>query len=68
LYNYYSFCKFLFTLAEKYLDEADGTPNYGLTLLQLLTADSADDVVRVAAAITFKNFVKKNWRVVCNFM
>ena len=55
-------------LAEKYLDEADSTPNYGLTLLQLLTTDSADDVVRVAAAITFKNFVKKNWRIVCRYI
>jgi len=50
--------------AEKYLDSADSTPNYGLSLLHLLTAEGADDVVRVAAAITFKNFVKKNWRMI----
>lgn len=50
--------------AEKFLDSADHVANYGLLLLQLLTANEADDVVRVAAAVTFKNFVKKNWRII----
>ena len=58
---------FFYALAEKFLDSADGTPNFGLSLLQLLTQDGADDVVRVAAAVTFKNFVKKNWRMVWFF-
>ena len=55
---------FSYVLAEKFLDSADGTPNFGLSLLQLLTQDGADDVVRIAAAVTFKNFIKKNWRMV----
>ena len=58
---------FFYALAEKFLDSDDGTPNFGLSLLQLLTQDGADDVVRVAAAVTFKNFVKKNWRMVWFF-
>lgn len=55
---------FFNVLAEKFLDSADNTPNFGLSLLQLLTEESADDVVRIASAVTFKNFIKKNWRMV----
>jgi len=50
--------------AEKYLESVDGTANYGLMLLQLLTTESASQVIRTAAAVTFKNFIKRNWRMV----
>lgn len=50
--------------AEDYLESVEGTTNYGLLLLQLLTADSASAVIRTAAAVTFKNFIKRNWRVI----
>lgn len=54
----------LLHLAEDYLESVEGTTNYGLLLLQLLTAESASAVIRTAAAVTFKNFIKRNWRVV----
>lgn len=51
-------------VAEKYLETVEGTANYGILLLQLLTLESASSVIRTAAAVTFKNFIKRNWRIV----
>jgi len=50
--------------AETYLESVESHQNYGLLLLQLLTTESAAPVIRTAAAITFKNFVKRNWRII----
>ena len=50
--------------AESYLESVESTANYGVLLLQILTADATSDVIRTAAAVTFKNFVKRNWRIV----
>ena len=50
--------------AEKYLEQVEGTENYALLLLQLANTDSVDMTIRLASAINFKNFVKRNWRVV----
>lgn len=49
--------------AEKFLESVEGNQNYSLLLLYLLEK-SQDNVIRICAAITFKNFVKRNWRVV----
>ena len=51
-------------VAEKYLETVEGTANYGILLLQLLTLESASSIIRTAAAVTFKNFIKRNWRIV----
>ena len=50
--------------AENYLEQVEGTGNYALLLLELTDSASIDMTVRLAAAINFKNFVKRNWRVV----
>ncbi|XP_047141486.1 exportin-2 isoform X1 [Hydra vulgaris] len=50
--------------AESYLESVESTANYGVLLLQILTASTASDVIRTAAAVTFKNFVKRNWRII----
>ena len=50
--------------AEKHLEQVEGTENYALLLLELADMDSAEMTIRLAAAINFKNFVKRNWRVV----
>ncbi|XP_071494645.1 exportin-2-like [Diadema antillarum] len=50
--------------AEKYLESVEGTPNYAILLLTLIEVESADEIIRQSAAITFKNFVKRNWRIV----
>uniref|UniRef100_A0A3P8UU86 Exportin-2 n=1 Tax=Cynoglossus semilaevis TaxID=244447 RepID=A0A3P8UU86_CYNSE len=49
--------------AEKFLESVEGHQNYPLLLLTLLEK-SQDNVIRVCAAVTFKNFIKRNWRIV----
>lgn len=50
-------------LAEKFLESVEGNQNYPLLLLTLLEK-SQDNVIRVCAAVTFKNYIKRNWRIV----
>ena len=50
--------------AEDYLMSVEATPNYATLLLQLTDSDQVEMHVRLAASINFKNFVKRNWRIV----
>eukprot|EP00112_Aurelia_sp_Birch-Aquarium-sp1_P013550 Seg2879.1 transcript_id=Seg2879.1/GoldUCD/mRNA.D3Y31 product=Exportin-2 protein_id=Seg2879.1/GoldUCD/D3Y31 len=50
--------------AEDYLQSVEAVPNYGLLLLKLLDSPECEMFIRVAAAVNFKNFVKRNWRIV----
>ncbi|XP_063967955.1 exportin-2-like [Lytechinus pictus] len=50
--------------AEQFLESVEGSPNYAIMLLLLIELDTVDDTIRQSSAITFKNFVKRNWRVV----
>lgn len=50
--------------AEKYLENMEGLGNYSILLLTLVSQDIVDMTIRQAAAITFKNFVKKRWRII----
>ena len=52
--------------AEDYLMSIEKQPNYSILLLQLADNDQVPGNIRLAAAINFKNFVKRNWRVVDN--
>lgn len=63
--SYYEvFCNVCyFFSAEKFLESVEGNQNYPLLLLTLLEK-SQDNVIRVCAAVTFKNYIKRNWRVV----
>jgi hypothetical protein len=54
-----------FDTAEKFLASVEINANYSLVLLQLVASDQTNMNVRIAAAITFKNFVKHNWHMVC---
>uniref|UniRef100_W5LAP3 Exportin-2 n=1 Tax=Astyanax mexicanus TaxID=7994 RepID=W5LAP3_ASTMX len=49
--------------AEKFLESVEGNQNYALLLLTTLEK-SQDEVIRVCAAVTFKNYIKRNWRIV----
>ena len=53
-----------FFLAEKFLETIEGNSNYSLLLLHIVENGSFEDEIRLAAAVTFKNFVKRHWRVV----
>ncbi|PIK43998.1 Exportin-2 [Apostichopus japonicus] len=50
--------------AEKFLEGVEGYNNYSILLLTLVSQESMDMTVRQAAAITFKNFVKRSWRII----
>lgn len=50
--------------AEDYLMSVEATPNYATLLLQLTDSDQVEMHIRLAASINFKNFVKRNWRIV----
>uniref|UniRef100_A0A672NX40 Exportin-2 n=1 Tax=Sinocyclocheilus grahami TaxID=75366 RepID=A0A672NX40_SINGR len=49
--------------AEKFLESVEGNQNYPILLLTVLEK-SQDEVIRVCAAVTFKNYIKRNWRIV----
>lgn len=50
--------------AEDYLMSVEATPNYAMLLLQLTDSDQVEMHIRLAASINFKNFVKRNWRII----
>ncbi|KAK2193331.1 hypothetical protein NP493_15g03058 [Ridgeia piscesae] len=49
--------------AEKFLESVEKNQNYSVLLLHLMDKQDADIHIRVSAAITFKNYVKRNWRI-----
>eukprot|EP00731_Ephydatia_muelleri_P027401 Em0019g274a len=44
--------------------QLEGTSGYGMLLMQIADGATVDMRLRLAAAINFKNFVKRNWRIV----
>lgn len=52
------------TTAEKFLESVEGKEEYNVLLLQIVDDASSDALIRFAAAIAFKNSVKRNWRIV----
>ena len=54
---------FVFQTAEERLKAAQTTPGYPLTALKLIASAEVDGVTRQAAAVHFKNTIKKGWDV-----
>ena len=52
--------------AEDYLMSVEKQQGYSILLLRLADSDQVDMPIRLAAAISFKNFVKRNWRIIEN--
>jgi len=54
--------------AEKILESIESQEGYALMLLKLIKTQSGNisASVPLASAIAFKNFVKRNWRIVSN--
>ena len=50
--------------AEDYLLSVEGTQNYTMLLLRLTESEQVEMTIRLAAAINFKNVIKRNWRIV----
>jgi exportin-2 (importin alpha re-exporter) len=49
--------------AEQTLKAQESTPGFSLALLQIVNTDSFPQATRLAAALFFKNFVRRNWVV-----
>jgi len=49
--------------AEDFLKSVEVNQNYPVLLLSLLSREDGDINIKVAGAITFKNYVKRNWKV-----
>lgn len=50
--------------AEKFLEGVEVNQNYPLLLLNLVNKPEVDLTIRVAGAVAFKNYIKRNWKVV----
>ena len=53
--------------AEEFLKSVEVQQGYPVLMLTLLSKDGVDLAIKVAASITFKNFIKRNWKVVSYF-
>lgn len=53
-----------FVPAEKFLEGVEVNQNYPLLLLNLVHKPDVDMTIRIAGAIGFKNYIKRNWQVV----
>ncbi|KAL4708636.1 hypothetical protein ACJJTC_008162 [Scirpophaga incertulas] len=49
--------------AEKFLESIEVNQNYAILLLHLIDKEDVELAVRIAAAIAFKNYIKRNWPV-----
>lgn len=45
------------------MESVEANKNYSCLLIELIRKENIDLTIRVAGAITFKNFVKRNWAV-----
>ena len=57
-------CKSHLCAAEKFLESVEKNQNYSVLLLHLMDKEDADIHIRISSAITFKNYIKRNWRIV----
>ncbi|RLU15268.1 hypothetical protein DMN91_012262 [Ooceraea biroi] len=49
--------------AEKFLESVEVNKNYPLLLLHLVDKSDVNITIRIAGAVAFKNYVKRNWKV-----
>ncbi|KPJ19124.1 Exportin-2 [Papilio machaon] len=50
-------------MAEKFLEGVEVNQNYAILLLHLIDKDTVDLTIRIAGAVAFKNYIKRNWPV-----
>ncbi|XP_053981476.1 exportin-2 isoform X2 [Hylaeus anthracinus] len=48
--------------AEKFLESVEANQNYPLLLLHLVDKSEINITIRIAGAVAFKNYVKRNWK------
>lgn len=49
--------------AEKFLESVECNQNYAILLLHLIDKPETELHIRISAAVNFKNYIKRNWRV-----
>ncbi|XP_043800400.1 exportin-2 [Apis laboriosa] len=49
--------------AEKFLESVEVNQNYPLLLLHLVDKSEINITIRIAGAVAFKNYIKRNWKV-----
>jgi len=49
--------------AEEFLQSVECNQNYPILLLNLINKQEVEPNIKIAGAITFKNYVKRNWKV-----
>lgn len=52
---------FFVIAAEQFLEKVDHNRNFPQLLLMLIDKDEVDMTIRIAGAIAFKNYIKRNW-------
>ena len=50
--------------AEKFLESVECNQNYPVLLLHIVDKRDVEPHIRVSSAVIFKNYIKRNWRVV----
>lgn len=62
------FKKIFYFAAEKFLESIEVNQNYPALLLHLVEKQDIDLTIRIAGAVAFKNYIKRNWKVVSNIV
>jgi len=63
-FSFYLYIYVQFVSAEKFLESVEVNKNYPLLLLHLVDKSDVNITIRIAGAVAFKNYVKRNWKVV----
>jgi len=64
LYDIVCFLSLSLSSAEKFLESVEVNQNYPVLLLHLVDKQDVHLTIRVAGAVAFKNYIKRNWKVV----
>lgn len=55
---------YLIILAEQCLQSLEKNQNYPVLLLKIIEKDSFDMTIRISSSVVFKNYIKRNWKIV----
>lgn len=50
-------------VAERVISQEEKKPGFSVSLLQIVAAEKYGGIARLASALYFKNYIKRNWTV-----
>ena len=53
----------LMNVAERIISDEEKKPGFSVSLLHIVAAEKYGGIARLASALYFKNFIKRNWTV-----